>query len=1261
MPQYKFQYKKNKMKKILSGFLLCGMLGVSVPNVSAAVSSYTINQEDINNGYIVKKIWLAQYAMPKAIISEVTYVGNGPVSANTKLAPADSFTVTLGMECKRPFAVVRIPAYAVGPTSGSTNRVAAFKLDVLEQPVVKQPAAAAKTTSVSTSVLASGTWYKIGVTKTGFYKLDYNFIKSLGVDPANIKASDIRVFGNGGRMLPESNAVAHADDLLENAIMVNDGGDNVLNTSDYAVFYAEGPMGWVADYANQRFTHSKNIYSDTAYYFITFTRGAGLRISPQPAVGAANIAVNSFNYYDVHDVDLVNTPGIGKTWYGEQFYALGNTRQSFNFDFGTVVSNVYCTVSFGFADESSGNQINVAVNGQNVGTSSPSIPIGGSKVMDLHNDSWNVACNAPSANVEISLLATSNTSKGYLNYIELNTRRNLILTADQMNFRDLQSVGAGNIANYQLQGANGTTQVWDVANPQMPVVMNGTLSGSSYTFTQDAATLHEFAVMNSTNLFTPKYMSVVPNQNLHGSAQVDFIIVTNKEFIQQAEQLATYHRAHDNMRVIVATNEQVYNEFSSGAQDIGAIRDFARMFYKRAGADSTQMPRYMLLFGGASYDYKNRLPNNSNFVPVYESDEAQDNISGYSTDDFFGFLDDNEDIQNGLAINTLDIGIGRLPARSAADATNMVNKIIRYTSPAALGPWRISSTFVADDSDNAGDHMGDAEAMASVVGEAVKGLHNEQKVYLDAIPLVTTPAGARCPNGNAAINDRIFKGTFLVNFNGHGNPTALAHERILSKDDYNKWNNADMLPFMVTATCDFGQFDHPQFVSAAEQLLIRKDGGVIALLTTTAAVYSDYNKQLNTQYLNAQYARKSNGKWNTFGDASREGKNVTYVISPPNQGLIANCHKFSFLGDPALTPDFPEHFVALENIKDGTTLENTDTIRALGKYEVSGSVRDISGTLLSGFNGTVYVSLYDKARMITTITGANKTYKMRDNIVYKGKATVTNGQFTFTFIAPKDINYYYGTGKVSTYAHNGVTDGAGADTTLVVGGFSENPIENTVPPVVKAYINDSFFLNGGITGANTSLFVSLSSVTGINVSGNNLGHDLIAVLDGNVEQPYILNDYYETAPNTYQQGYVTFPINGLTDGRHSIRVKAWDANNNSGEGTVDFVVVNGKVMEIQNLMNYPNPFTNNTHFVFEHNHPEEILDVKINIYDISGKLAKSIRETFTPSGSRSNEITWDGTSDNGVQLPSGIYVYKLIISTENGFEATAYQKLVIVR
>ena len=1216
----------------------------------------SVDNAKILKGEITQKIWLSGYAKPAVSVSNFMGESITALPADAKAKDPHQVYVEIGIEKQRPFAIVHVPAFY---NDNGLKILKSFTLSVNETPALPATHPALKTTDVSHSVLASGKWYKIGATQTGFYKIDYAFLVSLGIDPSKIDPSKIRVFGNGGAMLSEDNGQPRPSDLIENAILVNAAG-STFASGDNIIFYASGPTTWSSDPINQIFRHQVNYYSDTACYFLCFDlEGTGLRIAQQTGIGAAITDVSTYNYHDYHELEIVNPDGVGKNWFGEEFNPLlGNLSQTYHFSSGAALDSVYSAVAFANIENSGGSYFNVAANGASVGGYVFSSATTGDAIMNLGTTAGRVACNSADIAVQVTFSPSTTGADGWLDYIEVNGRRQLSVTSDQLGFRDLRSVGNA-WAAYHIQGASASTVVWDVTNQQVPVLMSGSLTSSTYTFTQAATSLHEFALMNSSNLYAPVNMGQVANQDLHGTGTVDCIIVTYPGFLSQATDLANIHHDHDGMKVVVATTTQIYNEFSSGMQDISAIRDFARMLYDRAAGDTTKMPRYLTLFGGASYDYKNRLANNSNYVPVFESKEFDNDLSSFSTDDFYGFLDSSENIE-GSGINALDIAVGRLPARSVDDANNLVKKVAAYISTASLGSWRISATVCADNDDQAGDHMEDAEAMGAMITSCSSGLYNERKVYIDALPVLSTPAGTRCPSANAAINDQIYKGTFAVNYNGHGNTQVWAGERILTQDDFNSWQNANMLPFMVTATCDFGQFDHPQYISAAEALVNRANGGVIAMMTTTQAVYAIYNKPINLQFLSTQFTRRADFSWNTFGDAEIVAKNSTYENTTAQQEIL-NFRKFALLGDPALTPDFPKYTTHIDSVLDGNTLAPADTIKALGSYMMKGSVRDLNGSLLTGFSGDLTVTIYDKPRNIETISGTNNIFQMQDNTIYKGRVTVTNGEFSFRFITPRDIYYFFGKGKISTYAQNGITDAAGADTGFVIGGFSDNPVSNTNAPIVRPYINDSLFRNGGITGATTSLFVILNDETGINVSGNDVGHDMVGILDGNLEQPYLLNDFYETAPNTYQVGYVNFPISGLSDGKHSIKVTAWDVNDNTGTGEVDFTVVAGNVVDIKNLGNYPNPFNNFTHFVFEHNHPLEELKVQIEIYNTSGELVRNINQEFTPEGSWSNDITWDGTDDHGAQLASGVYVYRLNITTDRGFISSAYQKLVIVR
>lgn len=1251
---------------VLAGTLLSTVVAPASINAQDSKSlSVNVERLDIQSGYISRRINLKEYKKPEVSLSNIAYESVNGIPDDALPAQTQNFDILLGKDRKKPFAIVRIPAFAYAE-GGGLQQVSELTISYTENTTAARPAgqpeSRSKGTANAMSPLATGTWYKIAVPATGLYKIDYEFLSAqLGVE--GVDPSYIRVFGSGGKMLPEEVPVENVSGLKENAIWMNDAGDGSFDPGDFFVFYAQGPRNWVPDENNDQLVQELNYYHDEGYYFLNFDGGIGKRIETQPIVPNGNISTSSFSAIALHEEDLANPQSFGKRWWGEEFSpAPGKeTSRTFELELGNFTDTVEFTIQLVNTSTAPG-LFTLYLNGQQMttvdleptGTSDYAPRATGEVVV------WRMPYTSNKAQIRIDYSTAINDGSGWLDYIRVNGRKPLNVTGSQLLFTDLNTIGPSNVATYNVAGANGNTQIWDVTDPNHPVIMDGGINNGTYSFTQDADKLHRFVAWNTVDLPMPEYTGTVANQNLFGSSAVDYIIVTYPDFLPAAERLAEFHRQRSNMRVIVATTTQVYNEFSSGGQDLSAIRDFARMFYERAGMNDADMPRYLLLLGDASYDYKDRVNNNTNFVPTFEAEESFYFLDTYSNDDFFGFLDAGENIERYDIVNALDVGVGRLPVKSTQEADNVVNKVLHYKTPATLGPWRLSTMFVADNNDGAGDHLQDAENMYGTINQNSR-IHNPVKVYQDALPVVSTPGGQRAPEANKAINDGIFRGLFLFNYSGHGNTTVLSHERIVTRDDYSKWRNLDKLPFMVTATCDFGQFDQPSFVSSGEEIVLKRDGGVIATLTTTHLVYSFANEILNREFLAAQF-QHVNGRWNTFGDAMRIGKNGTYAKGSSTSDVIKNFRKFALLGDPALEPNFPEFFIHTESVKDGATGQPTTTIGALGEYVVSGNVTDVNDNILSNFNGELSVVIYDKPRTVRASSNlGEKVFEVQNNTIYKGKATVTNGEFSFAFITPKDINYEFGSGNVSYYADNGVTDAAGRDTNITIGGYSDNPIIENNPPVVTPFIKDSLFRNGGLTGTNTAIFAILEDETGINVSGNAVGHDLVAYLDGDVSNPYIMNDYYETAPNTYKRGYVYFPVEGIPDGRHRFTVKAWDVNNNSGEGYVDFVVADGEVVQVKELMNYPNPFKDQTHFVFEHNHPDEDMTAEINIYTTSGVPVRNLKQDFITTGSRSNEITWDATDNNGAKVPSGVYIYRMVISTPQGIETTAYQKLVVVR
>jgi hypothetical protein len=1256
------------MKKIVC------LLALSIPGTALLAQTdskipATVDSRHVQEGFYVHKLSLKGSSLPNVRIAEPVYEVAGSVVPDS-LVHSSSLQpeVLLGVERKQPYAFIKVPVYRKNAETGVIEKLTHFELALTEKAASNVETAGRSTARITSasSVLASGTWKKIAVPARGVYKIDYDFVKNKLGNSGAITSGNIRLFGNGGTMLYEQNYVARPDDLVENPIEMHDGGDGVFGSGDYFLFYANGPIEWTKDSSKQQFHHRTNLYADSSYYFITFDKGAGLRLPAASATGAATTTVTTYNDYALHEKDLINLGQFGKIWWGETFgFDAGYTpSQTFTFPADRTGDSIY--VNYQLAAAAVGKYVTNAsrfttnFNGNLLATHSNLWGVGGSDGDDpgymARFTGMAMNTGSPTLNFTITYQKFVDVAKGYLDYIEINTRRQLYLNnGSQMGFRDWRSVAPGAVAGYRVENANANTRVWDVTDPLHPQLVNGSLSGSVYSFNGDASALREYVAFEATGSFpAPSYNGTVANQDLHGQSAADYVIVTREDMLGAANKLAEYHRSATHLNVVVATTAQVYNEFSSGAQDISAIRDLMRMFYDRAGTDASKMPRYLLLLGPASYDYRNITVKNIKAVPTYETPESLIGTAGYCSDDFFGILDSAEYIDGG-SVALMDIGVGRIPATDSITANAVVAKILRYKSPQALGAWRINNVFIGDYEDEAGPHMTDADEMSGIVA-ASSNSYNATKVYLNNMSIISTPAGDRCPDANKAVNDNIYKGTFLFNFSGHGSIYALSKKRVLTQDDYMSWKNNYRLPIMVTATCDFSRFDNPAAQSAGEKLILKSDGGAIALMTTTQVVYQDGNRLINSAYLSTQFNKTETAGWYSFGDAFRISKNAIVGTD------VSNTRKFALLGDPALVPAFPRYDVRTDSVMENGSVR-TDSVKSLGTYTIAGSVRDDMGNVMNNFNGKVSITFYDKAQTnkVVTYWGA-KSYQVQNNLIYKGTATVSNGLFSFSFITPKDINYDLGKGKISYYADNGSDiDASGADTSITVGGFMDDVVADEDAPVVRGYMNDSLFVNGSITGTNSVLFAIVSDKSGINASGNSVGHDLTAVLDDVVEAPYVLNDYYETAPNTYQRGYITFPMTGLADGKHTLRVKVWDVFNNSGEGTVAFEVLNGNVMEVRNLYNYPNPFTDMTHFVFDHNHPGEELTATIYIFNSAGSLVRTLEQTFSPSGSKTAELVWDGTGNGGEKLFPGIYPYRIRIATATKKEDIGYQKVILQR
>jgi hypothetical protein len=1111
------------------------------------------------------------------------------------------------------------------------------------------------------SVLATGNWFKFKVKTAGIYRLDLPFLSSLGLNTGSLASNSIRIFGNSGWMLPETANGPKHDDLFENAIQVVDGGDGILNGSDYIIFYASGPQRWLKDSVNKSFNHQKNLYSDDAFYYIS-AGGTGKRVAAAPPSPAPNLTVSEFTNQYFYELDTFNFLSSGREWYGEEFSDAPGKLRNRNFTFSipgisgrqALIRTQCLARSFG-----SSSRFTVHINNQPV-LQSEIFPVQNGPYDLYARDQLSAATFVPADdNLTINFDYTPGSfgSQGWLDWFEILARRNLSMNGvNQLSFRDWNSVGAGNSGEFIIANATPSTQVWEVTNPLEPTRLATTMNGANLHFVNRCDILREYIAFNNTDFLVPEAAGRVTNQDLHNRVLTDMLLVTHPSLLAQANVLAEYHRQRQNMNITVVTTEQVYNEFSSGSPDPVAIRDFAKMFYDRADGDSTKSPKYLLLFGDASFDYKNRITNNTNLVPSWESPVSADPLSTYTSDDFFGFLDDADDI-NGSGTYLLDIGIGRIPAATGQQAKSIVDKIIAYHSPASLGPWRNELTFVADDEDN-NLHLQDAEIITNAVGSTTPDFNND-KIYLDAFHQQSGSGGARYPEVNQAISNDIFNGTLIWNYTGHGGYRRLAEEVVLDQDIINTFNNPQRLPLFLTATCDFAPYDNPLVSSIGENLLLREKTGAIALMTTTRLVFAFSNRVMNENYLRTALQRQSDGRYLSLGEAVRRAKNTTYTFF----GDVVNNRKFTLLGDPALTLGYPVYRVSTTAINSVPVSATPDTLKAMSQYSVSGVVQDLNGNVINDFNGTVYSTVFDKAQTINTLGNDPGSLvvpvQVQRNLLFKGKAKVNNGQFTINFIVPKDINYQFGKGKISYYTDNGATDGNGAFTDIIIGG-SGNGINDDDGPEIKAYMNDEKFINGGITNNRPILLVKLADSSGINIMGTGIGHDLVAMLDNNPEKQFVLNEFYESELDNFKRGTARFQMPDLAAGWHTLTIKAWDAVNNSGEVTIEFRVVMNDRVTLEHVLNYPNPFTTNTSFWFDHNRAGEELKVSVEIYTITGKLVKTIRQTIFSTGNRSSEVQWNGRDDYGNRIGRGVYIYRLKVQAADGKAAEKLEKLYIL-
>lgn len=920
----------------------------------------------------------------------------------------------------------------------------------------------------------------------------------------------------------------------------------------------------------------------------------------------------------------------------------------------------------------SATSFDVSVDGSVVG----SIPVAAISNITLARGNQieiDVPISSESSTVTLTYNNNGNpSSTGYLDYISFEVPSQLAGTNNQFIFKNNTAQTQSGIGAYVLGGMQDYTQIWEITD-QTDIRALSLEGSSEVSFKSTLGSERTFVALTPRDYFVPFRESgntQVNRQNLKGTIfqnvngafeDVDYLMITSSLLQSQAERLAQHNRSYRELNVKTVTLEAIYEEFGGGRQDIGAIRNFIKYVYDNASSDAERV-KYVCLFGDTSVDYKDRIVANNNVMPTFQTFESFNLVTSFMSDDFYGSMDPDEGTMR--ASDKLDIAVGRIIADTPQLATTVVDKIINYNDRTSYGRWRNNFVLVSDDVDEVFEFT-ELQGTLDDLGDQIsaqKPFVNVIKIHSDAFRQQSSAGGNRYPQVNEAISNAIEVGSLVVTYLGHGGEELLASEAIVTQNDIDKLDNGSKLPLIVTVTCEFGKFDNPERPTGGERLLWNPNGGAVGMVTTTREISVSLGVQFNNVLA---------GELFSFGNNEIESVAENLRVSKNNitRGLR---RVIFFCGDPAMKLAFPKPDIQLTAINDVAVGAALPELKALDLVKMSGRVVGESGQTLSEYNGTLAVTLFDKRIDRQTLGNDGTTngsgellimdFTTLGTVLYRGQASITNGNFEFSFRMPRDTSIPLGNGRLNFYAERiGILeDQTGVNMNIVVGGLNENAPEDNEGPKISLFMNDENFVDGGITNDSPIILAKLEDENGINTASG-IGHDMIAIIDGDETNPIVMNDFYETEVNDFMKGTAARKIRDLEPGIHTLSFKAWDVYNNSSTAELQFIVVGDEDLELTNVLNYPNPFVDYTEFWFNHNRPFEPLDVQVQIFTISGKVIKTINQSILTDGFLSRTITWNGLDDFGQALGKGVYVYKITVnSTLTNKQVEKIEKLVIL-
>lgn len=1109
------------------------------------------------------------------------------------------------------------------------------------------------------AVFNAGKWAKIGLSKQGIYQITGAQLKTLGFS-LPISSTQLQLFNYNLNQLTEKVNSVIDNSLTENAIQVFDGGDNQIDEKDYVLFYSEGSGQWKYDASKFIPSHFKNTSNDSVFYFLTIGAN-GKRISIKEKVNAPAQTVDQYDERWLIEVDSISLLNSGKLLLGPAMGQGLGKQSKLNYSInlnGLVLATPIKIVSRYVATTyQNAATFNFGIN-DNAIRSTTVAPVSGylyDESANISIDSFTYTLNTntnltTAASVNISFQADNAAATGWIDYIELSAKKKLgFWSTNSFGFRNFSSSVKGNILEYQIQNADASTMVWDVTNPSFPSIMSTNNANGLMSFLHKSDTLHEFFAVKQQAYETPILLGPVANQNIANLAVPDYIIIAASNYMAAAKKLQNYHSTVNGLKTELVNVNEIFNEFSGGQASAVGIRNFLKYLLNKAATNKVAGPRYLLLMGSANYNVKNY--NGASQIPVFESAASTGLLSSYPSDDFYSLLNNNDDINNYNDIKKLSLATGRLPLRTIAEADTVVEKIINYQKNTNGGAWKNKITWVADDGDY-NLHLQDAEEISSHLQEKAPSW-NQKKIYLDLYTATKNIAGNTFPLVNSDIIQTVNEGTLVLNYTGHGNYSRLTEEAVMSQAEVQQWDNANALPLMITASCDFAPYDQPSLSPFGFDALLKNSKGVIALVAASRLVFAYSNKQINDHFIQALLVPDTAGRFLSVGEALQVAKMQAWNLGEDHM----NAFKFTLLGDPAMHLAVPRYEIGITALNKKIFTEK-DTLLAGNKYTITGAVRN-KGQVKNDFNGLVDFVLYDAINIKKTLANAGTSIvanvPSQDKALFKGKATVAKGLFSIDFLLPKEVTVLKNL-KMQFSAYNETGDAIGVYDKLMAIDANGLIVNDNQGPLLKMYLNDSNFVDGGWAAAQSKLYVALADSSGIQTSGNALGHDIVLVIDGDNKNAIVLNNYFMANIDSYQKGILAYSLPILSEGPHSIELKVWDLLGNSTTKVLHFLVPASDILNVKNLYNYPNPFSSYTQFSFEINKLGSPVEISLSIFDNMGNLifTKPLSGSFL-----ANRLVagWDGNGIGSSRLQAGLYYYTLTIK-EGGVTRTLTNKLI---